>query len=122
MSTNPLPTNLVQLLRHAPAPGDDRFVGFYTIVRLATGSLAFDRYSDFITAIFANAPASESQTVRNLVRNQQNQLSPNGSNHFGFVGDVAYEQIREATELFIACQASLIEDCCCGGNNCGDSN
>ena len=103
----------VQLQSQTPAPATDPFIPFYTVVRLATASIGFENYSNFITSIFAAVPpAPRSPLLADAANTAQADLIAEAGEHFCFEGTLAYDQIREATDLFLGSQASMIEDCC----------
>lgn len=101
----------VQLYKHAPDPADDAFVAFYALVRNATEALGFRNYSNFVSALFCGGEreAMLSDCLRNALDTERAEL-PNDA--FCFTGTKAYEQLAEATSLFIACQSALLDDCC----------
>ena len=101
----------VQLYKHAPAPSDDPFVGFYLLVRHATEALGFRNYSNFVSAVFCSdeREALLSDCLSSALAVARAEL-PHDS--FCFTGTKAYEQLAEATSLFIACQSALLDDCC----------
>jgi len=108
---NTTPT-MVQLHKQVPSPADDPFVGFYTVVRRASDALGFRNYSNFVTSIFCEPEERErilSDCLASAVAAARKEL---GQDHFCFSGTRAYDQIREATDLFIGCQAALLDDCC----------
>ncbi|NOT00465.1 MAG: hypothetical protein HOP29_07535 [Phycisphaerales bacterium] len=102
----------VQLQPPVPPPDSDAFTVFFEAVRAATNSLAYPHFSNFITSIFctddASALSPRLQDGRDHVKSEL------GADHFQFRGSIAYEQIREAADIFVACQAALLEDCCNG--------
>lgn len=112
MATRP-PVTPVQLIHGHPDPGDDPHVVFYTAVKRAANGLGFQHYADFVATLFCPAeqdgvllPGAE--RARQQFRNQHAALA----DCFRFNGTRAYDQLIEATQLFIGSQSALLDDCC----------
>jgi hypothetical protein len=106
----------IQLLRQAPDPNQDHFLPFYLAVRHATNALGFSQFDKFVGAVFCPPGQSIAEGTR-LQRTVTAATglatgSTNAIQHFGFNGTSAYDQLAEATLLFIASQAALLEVCC----------
>ncbi|MEX3976705.1 hypothetical protein [Paraburkholderia caribensis] len=101
----------VQLQMHTPNPADDPFIAFYNVVRHASGALGFRHYSNFISALFCRSEREDivNECLNNALVSARSELP---QNDFCFSGTKAYDQITEATSLFIACQSALLDDCC----------
>ncbi len=113
------PTSTVSHLKlqpQIPTPIDGAgFVAFYEIVRLASEALSFNHYSSFLNVLFcgpkSGSKANWPSLLKAFIKEQHNK--PDVScDHFAFSGLKAYDQLREATELFVGAQAVMIEDCC----------
>jgi len=100
----------VQLQKQTPNPADDPFIVFYNVVRNATGALGFRNYSNFLSALFC--PAESEQILDRCVEEVEAARKELAHDSFCFTGTKAYDQVTEATSLFIACQSALLEDCC----------
>jgi hypothetical protein len=101
----------VQLNKQTPNPSDDPFVVFYNVVRNATAALGFRNYSNFLTAVFCSDDREEmlSTSLAGALAEVRAEL-PN--QRFCFTGTQAYDQLVEATSLFITSQSALLDDCC----------
>ena len=105
--------SFVRLLKYAPSPGADPFVPFYTIVRRATRSIEFGPYATFIESVFKILPTSYRKARDDASKHLRDDLiADQHHDNLCFDGTVAYDKIREATEVFLGIQASLLEDCC----------
>jgi hypothetical protein len=114
MSSIPSTPTIVQLLKQVPDPATDPFSSFYTVVRRASEGLGFRNYSNFITSIFCSSEQELNSCLREAAASQRDELL---QDDFCFTGTRAYDQIREATDLFIGCQAALLDDCCTSATN-----
>jgi hypothetical protein len=107
----------VLLHKQVPNPADDPFVAFYAIVRHATEALSFRNYSHFAEALFCGPDDRAiilGECLEDALRDSRAEL-PQGD--FCFSGTKAYEQLVEATSLFVACQSALLDDCCTPAGN-----
>ena len=106
-------TENVKLLKQAPSAFDDPFVGFYTVLRNVTSGLGFQNYSRFITAIFSRDIDSLGDRLKTPGKNVINRSDSEQTGEcFRFSGTRAYDQLAEATSLFIGAQSALLDDCC----------
>jgi hypothetical protein len=107
-------TPIVKLQPQLPTPDDSTgFVAFYEMVRLASDALSFRNYSNFVNAIFCPPNPSAYGAGRRWEECFSNYDEVALScDRFCFNGLRAYDQIREATDLFIASQAAMTEACC----------
>lgn len=100
----------VFLEKHVPDPGADEMVAGYLVIKRFTEALGFEHYSNFIDCTFRTpadraAPAiSHNREVAPGCQRPVKELC--------FSGTKAYDQIREATDLFIGSAVALFEDCC----------
>lgn len=103
----------VRLQRQIPEWRTDPFVIMYSWITQASAALDFPNYSAFITSIFCD---DEERVLERWPGCLDQSVSPCScdelrSEHLCFTGTAAYEQLRKATDLFIACQAALLQKC-----------
>ena len=108
----------VQLISGHPNPADDPHLGFYTAVKRAASGLGFPHYEDFVATLFCptetpGALQPGAERARRQFRNQH----PPVTECFHFHGARAYDQLIEATQLFIGSQSALLADCCLPTHN-----
>lgn len=111
MANGNTPAISVTLSKQTPDPNDDAFVAFYEVVRNATSALDFNNYSNFIDAIFS-AEARRKLGSGRFNRPLSEKFSEEPFEKYCFIGTKAYDQIVEATNIFVASQAALLESCC----------
>jgi hypothetical protein len=101
----------VILEKSLPAPENDPMMAGYGLIKFHTDLLGFRHYSNFIKHIFCTDEADEplDGCLATAAQDVRDEL---GLSHFCFTGTRAYDQLREATDLFIGCQVALSDDCC----------
>jgi hypothetical protein len=100
-------TAQVMLNQQVPVPEHDPMLPFYAIVRRATEALGFRNYSNFLNSIFSDRGVASNGKAM-VAKGVPAELT---AEHFCFTGTRAYDQIRKATDLFIASQPALLESC-----------
>ena len=106
------------LQKQVPDPAADDMMGGYLLIKQHTEALGFQHYSDFIERVFCSPESRTGLDPRlEAIADGQKKIlrDPNcelTQNHFCFTGTKAYDQLREATDLFIGAQVALSDDCC----------
>lgn len=103
-----MPDTTIQLQPQGATIDESRFAPFYELVRRATGSLGYRNYARF-AALLMTGREADIDAQFGISTDALDDLPPGDP---CYSSTRAYERLHEATQLFVASQASLLEDCC----------